>query len=138
MTSRRLNAAVFDSAQVDVFHGYVESKVYMVVAVYGNVQDKIFLKSVFKTVAERMKWLCANVFNLDDLSLCSFVDYVSDERNFKISRNQLTEDVTGIGIIDQKKGRVGFLLNESVTLLMELERESDTFNASIEMNRRAC
>lgn len=68
-----------------------------------NVHDEILHKSVHKTVDARIEQLCPNVFGLDDLSLCSFANYVGDETNINITTSQHTENVTEVGISAQMK-----------------------------------
>lgn len=101
------------------------------------VTEKIFDNSVNAIVDLHVTRLCVNVFSLDHISLCSFLDHVSDGTNLQITIEQIARDVTNVSVSDQMKKQVELHLKERVTLLMELTRGSNIFNASIEMNCRA-
>lgn len=96
-------------------------------------QDEIFHKSVHTTVDSHIKRLCANVFSLDNLSLCSFVEYVSNETCSNTTKHQVTRDVAKFGIGDQNNERVELYPKEGVTWLTKPTRGSAKFNVSREM-----
>lgn len=93
-----------------------------------TTQDKIFFKSVYTTVDSHIIWLCGNVFCHYDLSLCSFLEYVSNETNLNIKKNPNLKGVTKISTSDQTKEKIGLNIKEGVILMMKLTRGSVKFN----------
>lgn len=100
---------------------------------YGIIHD-----GVYKIVGLHLKRLCVDVSSLDDSSLCFFVYYMTDETKFHIPIDQIMRHVTNGNISDQIKIKVELNPKEGVTLLMELTGESDKFNETREITRRAC
>lgn len=98
-------------------------------AIEENAQDEIFHKSVPVTVNSHIKRLCANVFILGELSLCSFLDFVSNETNFNIPKNRITRGVTEDVISDRMKKKLGLHIKKGAKFLMELTRGSTNINA---------
>lgn len=110
----------------------------MVIASEDRIQEGILHISVHANVDLHIQRLCANVFSLENLSLCSFVDRVSDETSSDITKDQIKRDFTNVYISDEMMKKVGLRINENVSLLTKTTRESTKFNASREIICIAC
>lgn len=109
----------------------------MVLADDDILSEGTFHNSASEIVDSHIKRLCADVSSLNDISLCSFVDYVIDETNFHITIDQTMRDVTNSSFSKQIEKKLELHLTEGLTLLTELTRGPAMFNESREMNCRA-
>lgn len=102
-----------------------------------NNPNEIFHKRFNKIALLHIIMLSVDVYTLDDLALCDFLDYVYNEKNFMFTMQQLMTDVTNTGFSDEMK-RKGLHLRKGVTLLIKLPEGSAKFNATKEVDRCAC
>lgn len=93
------------------------------------IPNGVFYKSGNAIVDSHIKELCADVSSFNDLSLCSFVDYASNETMIQNTMHLIMRHVKNAGISDQWKKDVCLHLGKGVTLSMGLTRDSARVNA---------
>lgn len=81
--------------------------------------------------------LCANINDLNDSSLCFFVDFATNEASFEVTMTQTTKDIANVGIIVHQKHALVLQQKKAATLFLQLTRTLAEFHALKKMARRA-
>lgn len=81
-----------------------------------------------KSLIRTSKYMRADKSSPNDISLCSFGNYVTDKTSYHIAMDRIKRDVTKSNIIDEMVRDVGLLLKKAMTPLIELRKRSAKFN----------
>lgn len=94
-------------------------------------------RGVNSIVSSRIERLQVNVNNLDDSSICSSVDFATNEAYFEVPMTLNAKHVSNINITAQQNRCRGLQQKEAVTLLLRLTKGSAKFYDTRKIAQRA-
>lgn len=101
-----------------------------------RVSDEIFCHEVSEVIGANIARLCVDVILLNNMNLCSFMDFANNDSKFQVTMAQVLRDVSDSNICEEMDGNIGNNQVDAVTLLLRLTRSSVIFKCKTEISRR--